>query len=196
MSTRIEQLIDEIQDYINDCKPRTFSSTEIIVNKEHINDLLEELRTKTPEEIKRYSKIVSNKEAILNDAREKAQQLINEATIKTNELVSQHEIMQQAYAKAQEYVSMAVQKAQKILDDAVAESNEIREGAMRYAEDTLRNTDAIIVKAMESGRASFDEYYSSMMAGHNVVCTNLNALCPPETTEEDSDLLQEDALNE
>ena len=55
---------------------------------------------KTPEEIKRYQKIISNKEAILNDAKQKAQELINDATIQTNELISEHQIMQQAYAQA------------------------------------------------------------------------------------------------
>lgn len=53
MSSKIEQLIDEIEDYINNCKPQAFSSTKIIVNKEEIDELLRELRMKTPDEIKR-----------------------------------------------------------------------------------------------------------------------------------------------
>ena len=73
MSSRIEQLIDEIEEYIDNCKYQPLSNSKIIVNKDEIDDLLRELRQKTPEEIKRYQKIISNKEAILNDAREKAQ---------------------------------------------------------------------------------------------------------------------------
>ena len=46
------------------------------------------LRMKTPDEIKRYQKIISNKEAILNDAKAKAEALINEATVHTNELIT------------------------------------------------------------------------------------------------------------
>ena len=68
MSSRIEQLIDEIEDYIESCKPKFMASTEINVNKDEIDELLRELRMKTPDEIKRYQKIISNKEAILNDA--------------------------------------------------------------------------------------------------------------------------------
>ena len=68
MSSRIEQLIDEIEEYIDGCKYQTFSDTKIIVNKEEIDELLRELRMKTPDEIKRYQKIISNKEAILADA--------------------------------------------------------------------------------------------------------------------------------
>ena len=83
MSSRIEQLIDEIEEYIDSCKHQPLSNTKIIVNKDEIDELLRELRMKTPDEIKRYQKIISNKEAILNDARAKAEALINEATIHT-----------------------------------------------------------------------------------------------------------------
>lgn len=68
MASRIEQIIEEIEEYIDGCKPQTFSSSKIIVNREEMEELLNELRIKTPEEIKRYQKIISNKEAILADA--------------------------------------------------------------------------------------------------------------------------------
>ncbi len=62
MASRIEQIIEEIEEYIDGCKPQTFSSSKIIVNREEMEELLNELRIKTPEEIKRYQKIISNKE--------------------------------------------------------------------------------------------------------------------------------------
>ena len=51
MSSRIEQLIDEIEEYIDNCKYQPLSNSKIIVNKDEIDDLLRELRQKTPEEI-------------------------------------------------------------------------------------------------------------------------------------------------
>ena len=93
MSSRIEQVIDELEEYIESCKPKFMSNSEIIVNKDEIDELIRELRLKTPDEIKQYQKVISNREAILNDARKKAEKLINEATIQTNELISEHEIM-------------------------------------------------------------------------------------------------------
>ena len=102
MSSRMEQIIEEIEDYIDGCKTSAISRGKILVNREEIEELLTELRTKTPEEIKRYQKIISNKEAILADAQAKADQIIAQAQIQTNELVSEHQIMQQAYAQANE----------------------------------------------------------------------------------------------
>ena len=125
MSSKIEQLIDEIEEFIDSCKYQPLSSTKIIVNKEEMDELLRELRMRTPEEIKRYQKIISNKEAILEDAKNKAEALINEATVHTNQLINEHEIMQQAYAQANEVVTLATRQAQEILDTATMEQSVI-----------------------------------------------------------------------
>ena len=66
MSSRIEQLIDELEEYIESCKPKFMSNSEIIVNKDEIDELLRELRMKTPDEIKRYQKIISSKRGCHN----------------------------------------------------------------------------------------------------------------------------------
>ena len=68
MSSRIEQIIQEIEEYVDSCKFQPLSTTKIVVNKEEIEEYLRELRLKTPDEIKRYQKIISNKDAILEDA--------------------------------------------------------------------------------------------------------------------------------
>ena len=96
--SRIEQLIDEIEEYIDSCKYQPLSTTKILVNKEELEELLVELRLRVPDEIKQYQKIISNQEAILNEARTQADTMVAEATAQTNELVNEHEIMQKAYA--------------------------------------------------------------------------------------------------
>ena len=90
MSSRIEQIIEEIEEFVESCKYQPLSTTKIVVNKEELEELLRELRLKTPDEIKRYQKIISNKDAILADAQAKADSLIAEAQAKTKEMVSQH----------------------------------------------------------------------------------------------------------
>ena len=62
--------------------------------------MLAELRLKTPEEVKKYQKILNNKDAIIADAKEQAESIINAAQIQTEELINEHEIMQRAYAQA------------------------------------------------------------------------------------------------
>ena len=75
MSSKIEQMIDQIEDFIDSCRYQTFSKTNIIVDKDEMDALLEELRAKTPDEIRHYQRIIANKEAILDDAKRKAEEM-------------------------------------------------------------------------------------------------------------------------
>ena len=171
MSSRIEQLIDEIEDYIDGCKYQALSKTNIIANKEERDELLRELRMKTPDEIKRYQKIITNKEAILNDARAKAEALIQDATVQTNELINEHEIMQQAYAQANEVVRMATTQAQEILNNATIEANGVRTSAMQYLDDMLANLE----NAMTATLATTTEHYESFYNTINNYCETVKA---------------------
>ena len=180
MSSRIEQLIDEIETYIDNCKYQPFSNTKIIVDKEEIDELLRELRMKTPDEIKRYQKIISNKEAILNDARAKAEALINDATIHTNELINEHEIMQQAYAQANEVVTMATKQAQDLLDNATIEANNMRSAAMQYTDGILANVENLLTQTMKTTQDHYDSFISSLNQYNDVVNANRVELNPPE----------------
>ena len=63
-NSRIEQIIEEIEDYIDrDCKVSAVRSSRqrSLLIREHLDELLRELRMKTPDEIKRYQKILANK---------------------------------------------------------------------------------------------------------------------------------------
>ena len=192
MSSRIEQLIDEIEEYIDGCKYQPLSNTKIIVNKEEIDELLRELRMKTPDEIKRYQKIISNKEAILNDARAKAEALINEATVHTNELINEHEIMQQAYAQANRVVTMATQQAQEILDNATIEANNVRMSAMQYMDDMLAHIENIISQSSQTASTHYENMINSLHQYQDIIQSNRSELHPVEEDDlEDVPLTEE-----
>lgn len=180
MSSRIEQIIEEIEEYIDSCKFQPLSTTKIIVNKDHMDELLRELRMKTPDEIKRYQKIISNKDAILADAQAKAQGMIEEAQIHTNELVSEHEIMQQAYEQANEIVMAATEQAQEILDNATNDANDIRIGAMQYTNDVLAQAESIIGHTLDSYRTKYDGLVNSLQECYDIVQNNRAELEVPD----------------
>ena len=68
MMSRIEQLIGEIEEYIDGCKYQPLSNSKIVVNRDELEELLVELRLRIPDEIKQYQKIISNRDVILNEA--------------------------------------------------------------------------------------------------------------------------------
>ncbi len=180
MSSKIEQLIDEIEDYIDGCKYQPLSKTNIIVNKEEIDELLRELRMKTPDEIKRYQKIITNKEAILNDARTKAEALIKDATVQTTELINEHEIMQQAYAQANEVVRMATMQAQEILNNATLEANGVRTSAMQYLDEMLANLENAMTATLATTTEHYESFYNTISGYNETVKANRAELRPIE----------------
>ena len=180
MSSRIEQLIDEIEEFIDNCKYKAFSTDVIMVNKAEIDDLLRELRMKTPEEIKRYQKIITNKEAILNDAKQKAQELLNNAAVQTNELVSEHQIMQQAYEQANEIVEMATRQAQEILDNATIEANAVKSAAMQYTDSMLANLESVLKELIATAARDYNTLVGNLQEIENIVTANRAELVPSE----------------
>ncbi|MCM1534930.1 MAG: vacuolar family H+-ATPase subunit H [Clostridium sp.] len=180
MSSKIEQLIDEIEAYIDSCKPKFMSDTKIVVDREEIDELLRELRMKTPDEIKRYQKIISNKEAILADARKKADALIAAATEQTQALVSEHEIMQQAYARADEVVKMAQEQAQNIVDSAIMEANSVRTASAQYMDDMMNYLDNLISSSTQKAASNYEELLNSLNYYGNIIKNDRKQLHPEE----------------
>ena len=179
MASAIEDIIDELEEYIDSCKPSSiFSDSKIVVNRDDIDGLLEELRRKTPDEIRRYQKIISNQEAILANAQAKADQIIAEAQITTNELVSEHQIMQQAYAQANEVVMIATKQAQEMLDAATKDANEIRSGAISYTDELLKSIQNILSASIDTTRANNDNFLRKMQGYLDVVVSNRTELAP------------------
>ena len=178
MSNKIEQIIEDIEEYIDGCKYKALSNTHIIVEKEHIDELLRELKNKTPEEIKRYQKIINNKEAILADAKEKANALIEQATAQTNNMLNEHEIMQEAYAQANQVVTLATEQAQQIVDNATIEANTMREAARQYTDDMLANVENIIAQCVEGTSFKYEQLMSGLNSCYETVKANRAELNP------------------
>ena len=184
--SRIEQLIGEIEEYIESCKFQPLSNTKILVNTEELEELLVELRLRIPDEIKKYQKIISNQDAILNEARAQADAMVAEATAQTNELVNEHEIMQKAYAEANRVVEDAQAQAQAIIDEAVNEANGIRQASINYTDDMLNSLQTIITHSMEGAQSRFDAFISSMQSSYDIVSSNRGELAGSVTNVEET----------
>lgn len=188
MISRMEQIIEEIEEFIDHCKYQMLSNTKIVVNRDELEELLAELKQKTPEEIKKYQKIISNKEAILADAHAKSESILAEAQIHTNELVSEHQIMQQAYAQANQVVLIATNQAQEILDSATNDANNIRTSAIVYTDDMLANLENLIGSNMETSKIKFENYYNNLLNCYEIVNGNRRELSPKE---EEPEMMQQ-----
>ena len=207
MASKIEQIIEEMEDFVDNCSYQKFSSTNIIVERERLEEYLRELRTRTPDEIKQYQRIISNKEAILNDARQKADAVLNDARqkadavlndakaradaiikesqINRDNLVSQHEVMQRAYAQADEVTRNANAQAQQTVDQAMIEANSIRESAMKYLDDMLAELQGILHHSIETARAKYGDLITQLDRCAAVVDKDRAQLYPQMESEQE-----------
>jgi len=174
----IEELIEEIEVYIENCKYQPLSNTKIIVNKEEIDELLRELRMKIPEEVRRYQKIIVNKQAILDDSRARAQALIEETKEQCDELVSEHEVMKQAYKKAQEVIDDAAKRAQNIIDDATRQSNSMKQSAVQYTDKLLREFEQVVGRTIGTTERSYENFMNQLVRYQETVRGNREDLKP------------------
>ncbi len=178
MSSRIEQIIEEIEEFIDSCKFQPLSSTKIVVNKEELEELLRELRMKTPDEIKRYQKIISNKDAILEDAQTKADNIIAEAQAQAQKIVSESEVMQVALQQSNQLIEQTNAQAQEIMDKATEESNSIRMGAIRYTDEMLENLEKIMSHTIDSAGTKYNNFINSIQSCYDIVSKNRSELSP------------------
>lgn len=175
-SSRIEQIIDEIEEYISNCKFQPLSTTKIIVNREEIEDLLRELRLKTPDEVKRYQKIIANKDAIIVDAQTKADTMLTQAKETIDQMLSEHEIIKRAIDQANEIVAQATQQANEIVERATNDANEIRSGSIQYTDDMLETLQTVIGNTIDSAGAKYGALLKTLQECFDVISTNRSEL--------------------
>lgn len=193
--SKIEQLIGEIEEFIDGCKLQPFSSTKIVVDKAQLEDLLVELRHRTPDEIKKYQKILNNKDAIINDAKQQAEAIISAANVQTSEMVNQSEITKRAYARANKIITQATQQANEIVNKAIEDANALRTGAIAYTDDMMGSMEQTLAQGLDGLKEKYEEMLSTMNTTVETISANRKELpkaedviisaAPADTAEEE-----------
>jgi hypothetical protein len=136
-------LIDKLDDLVRNAKHVPLSS-EVRVDKEKLDDLLDQLRSTIPEEIKQARWIVKERDEMLAAAGREAERILGEARERQTQLVVEHDLTAQA-----------VLVTEDIIDDARADEREIRLGAEDYADEILNTLEVNLSKfiaAVQRGR--------------------------------------------
>ena len=173
---RIEQLIEEMYEYIEGCKPKGFSATQVVVMKEEIYDILDEMKLKIPEEIKRCARVVANKDQIIANAEERAQKIIADAKRQAEMLVQESEIMRQAYLQANEMVSRASQQADSIYQQAYNDKETMKAGAYQYTNEMLSELENVIAHTYQETKERAEAMLSNLEENLRIVQENRREL--------------------
>jgi len=139
----ILQLIDRIEEVIDSAKSVPLSSNKM-VDPDAVFDIIDEIRSQYPEDLKQARWIVKQRQEMTEEAEREANRILEEAQERARALVADTEIVRQAEARGAE-----------IMDDARANEREIRLGAEDYADEMMANLEVNLGKmltAVQRGR--------------------------------------------
>jgi cell division septum initiation protein DivIVA len=133
-------LIDKLDDLVHNA--RTVPLTDsVMVDREEIYELLDQMRSTIPEEIKQARWIVKERQEMLAEAKQEAERVLKEAQDRAEQLASEMEV-----------VRLAERQAGQILEDAREQERSIRFGAEDYADEVLGNLEVNLDKFLAAVR--------------------------------------------
>jgi len=133
-------LIDKLDDAIHNARSVPLTDS-VMIDREEIYDILDQMRSTIPEEIKQARWIVKERQEMLAEAKQEAERLLAEAQERTEKLASQEEV-----------VRLAEKTAQQIVEESKERERDIRLGAEDYADEVLSNLEVNLDKFLSAVR--------------------------------------------
>ena len=137
MNSNIEELITALYDLIQDAKALPLGADKCIVERDRVLDMLDEISAQMPGEIKQARTIVLSREEIVSQARREAESILRNARAQADALVEKENIYQESKRRCEEMVV----KTQ-------AQMEELKRAGFAYMDNSLRETEAAINKAL------------------------------------------------
>ena len=137
-------LIDKLDELVQNAKGVPLSQDQVRVDREEIWEIIDQMRSTIPEEIKQARWIVKERQEMLAEAKREAERIVREAREQQARLISDEEVTKQAERAADE-----------IVEDARTREREIRLGAEDYADEILNTLEVNLQKflaAVQRGR--------------------------------------------
>jgi len=157
-------LIDKLDDLIHNARPVPLTD-QVRIDREAIYELLDEMRSTIPEEVKQARWIVKERQEMLAEAKRESERIIGEARERAAQEASEQEI-----------VKRAEREAAQIVEEARLREREVRLGAEDYADEVLGTLEVNLGKfmaAVQRGRERLqgrsarepDEHHDDTLTG-------------------------------
>lgn len=132
----IQLLLDRLEQSLNE-STRVPMSAYLLVNEDKIFSIIDQMRVAVPEEVKRASRVESEKDRILAQAKEEAERIRELARQEADELVRRDNI-----------VVAAQQRAEHVMDRAAHEADTLRQDADVYVVDVLNGIEEDLLRVL------------------------------------------------
>ena len=124
-----------------------------VLSEERLFEYIEKIRSSLPEEVGQAKLIAKDKERVLREAQERAQEIVSSASESQAQLVEDHELVQRARITAE-----------TVLREAEARAVKIRAGADAYAAQVLTDLDARLSTALGSVKKGIETLAAARVA--------------------------------
>lgn len=161
-SMNIEQLIEEIQVYIDNSKSAGVLSggSMVKINRDELISMLDEIKLQLPSEIKESKSIIESRDSIIAEARSQAQKMIEDAAKEAGKMIDQNEIVALSRMRAAEIDADAESQANKKIRDAKDKAQSLQLGALQYTQTVLGGLEDLYSSMIEQEK----NYFNSIIA--------------------------------
>jgi cell division septum initiation protein DivIVA len=136
-------LIDKLDDLVHNARAVPLTD-QVRIDREAIYELLDQMRSTIPEEVKQARWIVKERQEMLAEAKRESERIVSEARDRAEREASEQEVVKQAE-----------RQAAQILEEARQREREVRLGAEDYADEVLGTLEVNLGKflaAVQRGR--------------------------------------------
>ena len=153
MANDVNRLIDMLYERIEDAKSPALKPNMSMVDRDEMLDLLGELRSALPVELKRAQELLSAREKFVDDAKRDVDRMMRQAELEAKTKVSDSEVLYAAKGNAREIVARAEGRCPQLYPVA----NE-------YAEDALARTEEAVQAALDEVKQSRVQFRTASAA--------------------------------
>ena len=114
MAAALEELINNIQEMVQEAWTLPLSSDKCVIERERMLDLIDELRSTLPADIKMAAEIVQQKNQMMSDGRRELDTMRKRLEEEARKMLNKTEIMQEARKRAKEIIGNAEIQAREL----------------------------------------------------------------------------------
>ena len=142
MSNRTtEDIIGALYDMVQDARAMPLAADKCILERDRVLDMLDEIIAQLPGELKQSRTIVESRNELISQARREAESIIRNAQEEAKKLVTKENI----YIEAR-------RRAEDLVDQTQTRINQLRKAANEYMDESLRQTEETITRALNEVR--------------------------------------------
>ncbi len=131
-------LVDRLENLVSSSR-RMPLVNQVLIKETDILNIIDQMRTTIPEEIKQARRIIQEKERILAQAQADAKNIQSRIRGEVEKAMRREGLLSAAEDRSQEIMRLATEQAQMIMRRTEEQSEQLKIDADNYATETLRN---------------------------------------------------------